>query len=298
MKTIRILLFVLLCATFLSCNNTATQKENQHKSEKNMAIDSIQTKSVTFTSEGVSLSGTIYAPKNPHAGVVLVHGSDAVPRMTNLAEQLAAKNILVFTYDKRGVGESEGIYVGPEVGTNNVSEANLQLLAKDATAAIHFIHQKETNLPIGLVGASQAGWIIPIAAYKNPLVDFMVLFSAPTITTLEQLRFQFYTNGRKDFWKNHTLENALEHMKNDPDKYKFTATDPLKQLENISIPGLWLYGSKDIQIPSLACIQDIERMQSNGKPFEFLLYSNLGHNTYKEKPIEEAVKWIKKVTKK
>ncbi len=297
MKTIHILLFVLLCTTMLSCNNTSTQKENQHTSEKNIAIDSIPTEPITFTSEGISLSGTIYTPKNPLAGVVLVHGSDAVPRMTNIAEQLAAKNILVLTYDKRGVGKSEGVYAGPEVGTNNVSMANLQLLAKDATAAVNFIYQKKPNLPIGLVGASQAGWIIPIAAHKNLQVDFMVLFSAPTITTLEQLRFQFYTNGRKDFWENHTLENALEHMHNDPDKYKFTATDPLKYLHNISIPGLWLYGKKDIQIPSLACIQDIKAMHTNGKPFEFRLFSNLEHNTYKEKPIEEAVKWINKITK-
>ncbi|WP_299668182.1 hypothetical protein [uncultured Polaribacter sp.] len=48
-------------------------------------------------------------------------------------------------------------------------------------------------------GANQAGWIIPIVANKNPLVEFMVLFSCPTITTLEQLRFQFYTSGRTDF---------------------------------------------------------------------------------------------------
>ena len=89
---------------------------------------------------------------------------------------------------------------------------------------------KDKNTPIGLVGFSQAGWIIPIAASKNPKIEFIVLFSCPTITTLEQLRFQFYTNGDNNFWENHTELEAREHIRNDSDRYQFTATDPNKYL--------------------------------------------------------------------
>jgi len=276
-----------------SCNKSVEQKNTTPTQEKTKAIDSIKTENVTFESEGVKLVGTIYSPNHPHSAVVIVHGSDQVPRMTKFAEFLAKNDILVFTYDKRGVGESGGIYAGPEVGTNNISVENLNLLAKDASSAVNLIHTKEKDLPIGIIGASQAGWIIPIVANENPLVEFMVLMSSPTITTLEQLRFQFYTNGRTDFWDNHTEKDAREHIKNDPDKYQFEATDPKEVLRKLSIPGLWVFGEKDIQIPVKICIEHLNDLKLENKPFEYVLFPSLGHNTNKTEPIIISVNWIK-----
>lgn len=259
----------------------------------NQAKDSVLIKEIVFESEGVKLAGSIYSPQDAQAAVVLVHGSDPVPRMTKLAELLANNGLLVLTYDKRGVGESGGVYVGPQVGTNNISVDNLTLLAKDASAAINIIHQHAQDLPVGLFGASQAGWIIPITALKNPLVEFMVLFSSPTITTLEQLRFQFYTNGREDFWVNHTDQDAREHTENDPDKYQFKATDPKVSLNALSIPGIWLFGEKDIQVPVKMCIEQLNALKAQGKPFEYVLFPSLGHNTNETEPLDIAISWIK-----
>ena len=211
---------------------------------KAQSLDSIKVENVTFKSEGITLAGSILTPKKIVAAVVIVHGSDPVKREMEFAKRLAKEGIAVLTYDKRGVGESGGVYVGPSVGTNNIDIANLNLLAQDANAAVNifrtFLKNKKT--PIGLVCFSQAGWIIPIAASKNPLIEFMVLFSCPTITTLEQLRFQFYTNGNTDFWENHTEAEAREHIENDVDRYQFTTTDPKISLSKLSIPGLWLFG--------------------------------------------------------
>ena len=262
------------------------------------SIDSITRREITFTSEGVILVGTLFSPPQPQAAVVLVHGSGQEKRMTRFAEQVAAKGITVLSYDKRGVGESGGIYAGPEVGTNNVDSANLSLLAKDASAAVNKLHELEKDLPIGLIGSSQAGWIIPMAATLNPTVDFMVLFSGPTITSLEQLRFQFHTNGDSNYWENHSEAEAREHIKNDPDRFEFTATDPKHSLTNLAIPGLWLYGAKDIQVPAQLCIEQLTRLKGKGKPFEYRLYPNLGHNTASgsdPSPVEDAIQWIKQI---
>ncbi len=259
-------------------------------------LDSIQTENVLFKSEGVRLAGTIYKPRNSHAAVVLVHGSDPVPRMTELAELLAKNNISVFTYDKRGVGESEGVYVGPEVGTNNIDPTNLTLLAKDASAAVNLLKKQTQNIPIGLMGVSQAGWIIPIAAKENHKIEFMVLFSCPVITTLEQLRFQFYTNGRTDFWENHTEADAREHTLHDPDKYQFIDTDPKVALNELSIPGLWLFGEQDIQIPVKMCLEQLNALKVQGKSFEYSLFPALGHNTVYASitaPVDISIQWIK-----
>jgi dienelactone hydrolase len=256
---------------------------------------------VIINSEGANLAGTIYRPKKAYASVVIVHGSGQETRMTAFAELLANNGISVLTYDKRGVGKSGGVYAGPEVGTNNVDSLNISLLANDARAALNKVKQYNNGTPIGLLGFSQAGWIIPIAANNNPLVNFMVLFSCPTITSLEQLRFQFYTNGDTNFWVNHTEEDARNHIKNDSDRYQFISTDPKIALRNISVPSLWIFGEKDIQIPVKLCIEQINTLKSEGKPFEYTLFSNLGHNTAfadDKSPVEIAINWIKEKTKK
>lgn len=256
---------------------------------------------VKFESQGISLAGSILKPKYPVAAVVIVHGSDPVKREIEFAKGLAKEGIAVLTYDKRGVGESGGVYVGPSVGTNNIDTTNLNLLSSDANEAVKifrtFLKNKKT--PIGLVGFSQAGWIIPITASKNSQIEFMVLFSCPTITTLEQLRFQFYTNGNNNFWKNHTDEDAREHTQNDPDKYQFVETDPKFSLNTLSIPGLWLFGEQDIQIPVKLCIEQLNVFKVQGKPFEYTLFSKLGHNTSFDsdtKPFDISIQWIKQKT--
>ena len=253
---------------------------------------------VKFESKGVTLAGSILTPKKTFAAVVVVHGSDPVKREMDFAKRLAKEGIAVLTYDKRGVGESGGVYVGPSVGTNNIDTINLNLLAHDASAAVNTFrtHLKDKKIPIGLLGFSQAGWIIPIAASKNPLIEFMVLFSCPTITTLEQLRFQFYTNGNNNFWESHTEADAREHIKNDADRYQFVATDPKTSLNTLSIPGLWLFGEKDIQIPVKLCIEQLNAFKVQGKPFEYTRFSTLGHNTASgdiTAPFDISIQWVK-----
>ena len=256
---------------------------------------------VKFKSQGVTLAGSILMPKNPFAAVVIVHGSDPVKREIEFATRLAKEGVAVLTYDKRGVGQSEGIYVGPSVGTNNIDTTNLNLLSNDANEAVKTFrtYLKGKKIPIGLVGFSQAGWIMPITASKNHQIEFMVLFSCPTITTLEQLRFQFYTNGNNNFWEHHTDADAREHTKNDPDKYQFVATDPKNSLNMLSIPGLWLFGEKDIQIPVKLCIEQLNSFKVQGKPFEYTLFPTLGHDTSSEnisEPFDISVQWIKQKT--
>lgn len=261
---------------------------------------------VRFESEGVTLAGTIYTPRHSHAAVVIVHGSGQAPRMGEFASLLAKNGISVLTYDKRGVGESGGIYAGPEVGSNNVDADNLNLLAEDAGKAVNILHQRDKNTPIGLIGFSQAGWIIPIAANKNQLVDFMVLFSGAVIPTLDQLIFQNFTNGKSDFWDSHTeaeireyMPKAREAVRNEPGRYqldKFLSTDPLDALSTLSIPGLWLFGEKDIQIPIGISIEVLNSLKSQGKPYEYCLFSTLGHDltpTGTTQPVEIAIHWIK-----
>ncbi|WP_264552740.1 alpha/beta hydrolase family protein [Flavobacterium sp. N2038] len=260
------------------------------------------TKEIKFVSEGISLAGTVFTPNNIQTAVVIVHGSGQEKRMIDFATILANNGIAVLTYDKRGVGESAGIYAGPEVGTNNVDFSNLNLLSLDASAAVNTLSKSLSNnkISIGLIGGSQAGWIIPLAAEKNKEVKFMTIFSGALITVKEQLRFQFYTNGDKKFWDTHSEEEARKHVFNDPDKYEFVDTDPKGILAKLSIPGIWIFGGKDIQVPVKLSIEYLDKLKSKGKHYEYKLFPNLGHNTAfsdDEEPMKDAINWIKNINK-
>ncbi|MGY0037805.1 alpha/beta hydrolase family protein [Pedobacter sp. NJ-S-72] len=281
------LLLLLCCFNFSSFGQTAPEPASDFTMEN-----------VKFNSVGVTLAGTIFKARDPYAAVVLVHGSGQEKRMVEMASLLAGNGITVLTYDKRGVGESEGVYAGPEVGTNNIDSSNLNLLALDVSAASNTLLARlpANHGPLGLMGFSQAGWVIPMAAKKNRQVSFMILFSGPVVTTLEQLRFQFYTQGNSRFWETHTEAEAREHIRSDADRYQFAGTDPRDALASLRIRGLWLFGGKDIQAPVGLSMERLDVLKAQGKPYEYRLFPELGHNTSSPKsqePVSAAIEWIK-----
>ena len=66
---------------------------------------------------------------------------------------MASQGLAVLTYDKRGVGDSGGVY------QEYASESNLSLLAQDALAGVNYLKGRPEidSRRIGLIGASQAG---------------------------------------------------------------------------------------------------------------------------------------------
>lgn len=235
-------------------------------------------KNVKFVSKGDTLAGTILKPNYPFAAVIIVHGSGQEKRMMEFATLLARNGIAVLTYDKRGVGQSGVIYAGPEVGTNNMDYSNLNLLSLDASAATNTLlaYITSNNIPIGF---SQAGWIIPLTAEKNRNVSFMVMFSGSIVTAREQLGFPFFTNGNLNFWDAHIEADARQHISNDIDRYKFADIDPCDALSKLTIPGLWLFGGKDIQIPVGLSIERLDKLKLKNKLYQHKLFPKLGHNT-------------------
>lgn len=137
---------------------------------------------------GIKLAGTMFVPKNPNGkAIVLVHGSGQQDRngyasiIRLLADNFAREGITVLTYDKQGVGQSEG-------NSNYESFADL---ADDAVSGIDFLKtRKDLNLlKIGLGGSSQAGWIIAKAIEQNhEKIDFALTIGAAGsgITVIEQ----------------------------------------------------------------------------------------------------------------
>jgi uncharacterized protein len=134
----------------------------------------------SFSSIGNTLYGELYAPPKPQALVVLVFGSgqDSAVTFNYVQHLLPIYDIAVFVYDKRGTGRSTGRF------TVDFSE-----LADDALAAVAEARKLlgMPNVPVGLMGESQGGWIAPLAAVRAP-ADFVVVSYGLAISPLDEDR--------------------------------------------------------------------------------------------------------------
>ncbi|WP_193015341.1 MULTISPECIES: alpha/beta hydrolase family protein [Gammaproteobacteria] len=128
---------------------------------------------VNFVSKTDTLSGTLILPidNKIKAIAIFVHGDGAQDRFSNsgylpLINSLIDAGVGVYTWDKAGVGESQG----------NWLLQSMQDRADEAQIALQLIQNKfaNTHIKVGFFGFSQAGWVIPIAAsYSKP--DFSVI---------------------------------------------------------------------------------------------------------------------------
>lgn len=112
-----------------------------------------------FAGAGVNLAGRLVLPpgSEPVTIAVLVHGSEAWSAISHgyFQRLLPAHGIGVFVYDKRGTGASSGRYT-----------QDFDLLAADAAAALAQARRLAGARAgrVGFAGASQGGWIAPLAA--------------------------------------------------------------------------------------------------------------------------------------
>jgi uncharacterized protein len=125
--------------------------------------------------------------------VVMVHGSESEPAIgNNRAYLLAAQGVMVFAFDKRGTGQSGGVYT-----------QNFELLADDAAAAMahaQSLARGHFNRS-GYWGQSQGGWVAPLAATRSK-VDFVAvgfgLVTSPINEDRDQMLLEAQTMGLND----------------------------------------------------------------------------------------------------
>ena len=150
---------------------------------------------VHFSNGGVQLAGTLISPNTggKHPAIILVHGSGAQNRDSMLpwARFLVRRGMAVLGYDKRGVGGSTGDW----------SAASFDDLAGDVVAAFEYLKTRTDIDPaqIGLLGVSQAGWIMPLAALRSDDLAFLISISGAGVpaaeTTLDQARNEMAMTG-------------------------------------------------------------------------------------------------------
>lgn len=172
---------------------------------------------VRFSNGDLRLAGTLISPimGERHPVVILVHGSGPANReqILPLARFLVRQGMAVLGYDKRGVGESTGDW----------NTASFDDLACDVVAAFEYVKTRSDidAGQIGLLGVSQAGWVMPLAAVRAQDLAFLISVSGAGIpgseTTIDQARNEMTAGGMKP----QTIEQIIELMRL---QYEFVQT--------------------------------------------------------------------------
>jgi len=239
---------------------------------------------IRFSSGGVQLTGTLTSPATggTHPAIILVHGSGAQNResMLPFSRFLIRRGMAVLGYDKRGVGGSTGDW----------NTASFDDLAGDVVAAFEYLKTRSDidHTQIGLLGVSQAGWIMPLAAVRSKDLAFLISISGAGVpaaeTTLDQarnemrmtgmppetleaimtvltLQYQFARTGQG--WAEYAAarEQAAARLGTPPDTIPGTPDhpqwdvirrsyfhDPLPTLRRLQVPTLALWGELDNNI--------------------------------------------------
>lgn len=167
---------------------------------------------IKFSNADVSLAGVLYKPKKsdkPIPYVILVHRSGWEDRDTpwyhSLAYILASKGIGVLLYDKRGTGKSTG----------NFSLADFNDFAEDAASAFNYLKARNdlNYAKIGFLGASQGGWIVPLAANKVSDCGFAVLIVGPAVSLYEQDINRVQYTLTEEGYSKESINSALHYSR-------------------------------------------------------------------------------------
>jgi pimeloyl-ACP methyl ester carboxylesterase len=282
---------------------------------------SIHSEDIEFKSGNLVIRGTLLSPrfgiKAP--GVVLVHGSGQTSRKSTMlyAWIFASQGYAALSYDKRGVGKSDG-------GEYEWREFSLKDLATDAAAGYRFLESR-TNIDskcIGFFGASQGGWVVSIAANQVKSPAFLILVSASVSTIAEDRIYGREAQIRHAGFGEDDIKKAIERIRTDhqvtrtgKDFEKLSATferyreaawfrevypdlqplsiddahrewerkildfNPQPNLKNIKTPVLWIFGDPELDrfSPVKLSMSRLKEAQSFGMPYRIIQIDKVGH---------------------
>jgi dienelactone hydrolase len=264
---------------------------------------------VRFRNGGVELVGLLLTPAGPgpHPGVVFVHGSGTSIRdylcYLQTADYLARHGCVVLVPDKRGSGKSGGDWL-----TSSFAD-----YADDALAGVGLLAGVAAVDPqrIGLLGVSQGGWILPLAAARSGRVRFIVSYSGSATVLDDTMRYE-NAQGLRDSgvprWLVPVVEPAIASQirKNHGSFWKLNGWfDPLPYWQKLAVPALVLNGELDKNVPvakSTAILEAVRRLNPKAE-ITIRVFPGCGHGMedprtrgIREDCLALTADWIGRVT--
>ncbi len=267
---------------------------------------------VAFSSGNLRLEGTLVLPTDtgPHTAVILLHGSDQSGRDSwtyrGLAHVLAQNGIAALMYEKR------------PAETMNSGSA-FDRLTEDAVAAVAFLKKRPEIDPskIGLFGASQGGWIAPLAASRCKDASFAILHAGPAVSVWDQETHRVQYSMQADGLPRGQIDQAVTFTKDvfafvrsgsgwsdlalrtkkiekqswakylqvpasreDAMEWRTQEFDPKTALSGIACPVLAIFGEEDTMVPPAENVALMERyLKKAGNPSsKIVVFENVGHD--------------------
>lgn len=243
-------------------------------------------KRIHFSAGDTSLYGMLALPakrSGPVPIVIFVHGDgpmpfDAFGYYQPIWTELAKQGIGSFSWDKRGVGGSKGNWLDQSMADR----------ASDVLHAIKFLQtssdiQKPSS--IGLIGFSQAGWVMPQISRKKNDIDFSVFVSTAinweqqgtyhqrmsgiersneSLLTASLKKSLSYTEYKDKYTQLEQQEKLPEDESLlDKDRYTFVTknwqSDATADLQKIDVPVLALFGEDDLNVDIVDSIKHLQK---------------------------------------
>lgn len=263
---------------------------------------------VTIPGGDIKLHGQLYLPKKPgpHPAIVYMHGGGnnydlLMSSPKYYAPRLAHCGYAALIYDKRGTGESGGVF----------HESTYDDYISDAGHAADFLakHKQIDPEKIGVYGGSQGGRLAPLVATRFPCVSFAISASGPVGTLADHANFNMEyalkVRGYEDttieqvmaLWRKHhaawesldpreldqvaeeiikkrkyidtfALPNTRQEFFADSNLfflrpvYNSMSRDYLSELANLYVPWLALYGELDAVINVPESVENIKKQMA------------------------------------
>ena len=225
---------------------------------------------------GVALSGTLYLPNaSGEYPVVVWHFGSKKWRKSRYDNSTLPlwlnAGIAVLSYDKRGVGDSEGECCVTQDLTYFTQ------LADDIVAGILLVsqHPEIDTRKMGVFGFGEGGWVAPLAVSRSSkLLAFSVIGSGPTVT-LGERRLYSQLTGADECRISMRPDAEIDQLLKEAGPSLF---DPLPFLKLNEQPGLWLFAQNDRTVPVNQSVTILDNLINQfQKPYEYTIVPDANH---------------------
>jgi len=291
-----------------------------------------RSEAVSFLHGDTRLAGDLLLPDARESAlpvVIFVHGDGTVDRSCAgyyqpYYDALLAAGIGVFSWDKPGVGESEGNWLDQTMADRSAEVA----------AAVRYLRSRpEVDAKaIGLLGFSQAGWVMPQALAQDPDLAFGVFISTAIgwreqgdyLTrqrlaslglsqqqlqesmaynqALDQRLAQGMSYGEYQTYRGQHEPEFFQGSEMSPSRFRFAvnnmAADARRFLPHIRQPVLALFGDSDRNVDVQQSINEYKtHIQSD---FSYRVYADVDHGLFKnqyfaDQPKDSLWFWLKMI---
>ncbi len=224
------------------------------------------------TQAGASqISGTLFLPEGdgPFPVIIIVPGSGVEPKEDSYGfnDIFLPNGFAIYHYDKRGIGTSTGSYPAETLET---PQTFLNARADDVLGIVDLLVQHEDirNDAIGLMGASQGGWVNVLVYDRTNDVDFAIMVNGGAAPTRIEHLYDNLLTDNPDM----TIDEAMEQVNaySGPLGY-----NPLPSIESMPFPVVWVYGWQDRSHPVRYDVPALEAM--NKSNFTISIFQNSDH---------------------